>query len=123
MICFLAFFPSSTQGDKHGVHGRDAYGEYFTILEDATNEFSGETTGLAFSPDGMFMYFSFQVPGLIYEVKRDDGYPFYGAALEIMHHMADDNENAFNRERNLFAPNAKTCDLVLEMCTVPSGDR
>mmetsp|Transcript_37708 Transcript_37708/g.91757 ORF Transcript_37708/g.91757 Transcript_37708/m.91757 type:complete len:656 (-) Transcript_37708:53-2020(-) len=115
----LYFCEDGGTGDKHGVHARDAYGEYYTILEDATDEFRGETTGLAFSPDGMRMYVSFQGPGLIYEVTRNDLYPFYGAALEIMHHMADGDVDTFTvRHRNLFAPNAKTCDLVYEMCNV-----
>lgn len=112
----LYFCEDGGTGDKHGVHGRDSNGEYFTILEDASDEFTGETTGLAFAPNGMFMYVSFQGPGLIYEITRDDGYPFYGAALEILHHMAPDNSNPFLRERNLFANNAKTCELVLDMC-------
>ena len=33
-----------------GVHGRDANGLYFTLLESPI--YSDETSGLAFSPDG-----------------------------------------------------------------------
>ena len=47
-----------------GIHGRSKSGRYFTILEGAT--LTGETTGLAFSPDGMKMYFAFQGPGTIF---------------------------------------------------------
>ena len=92
--------------DGSGVHGRDAHGNYFTILEDGTGALTGETTGLAFSPNGMFMYVSFQDPGVIFEISRTDGLPFHGATLDIKYHAngggaADDN-NGF-RDRMLFA--------------------
>lgn len=103
-----------SSGDKQGVHGRDVDGKYFTILEDASPNFSGETTGLAFSPNGLYMYVAFQSPGYIYEIKRTDGYPFYGAMLDILHH-ADNNPNPFRR--HLSGENEKVCELVSEMCT------
>ena len=48
-------------GSKNGVHARDAHGWYFTILE--SSDWGGETSGLAFSPDGKHMYFSYQHKG------------------------------------------------------------
>lgn len=102
-------------GDECGVHGRDAQGNFFTILQDATGAFSGETTGLAFSPNGKFMYVSFQSPGIIFEIKRTDGLPFYGATLDIKYHNSGDTTNAF-RDRLLYEDNAKTCDTNAEMC-------
>ena len=102
-------------GDQCGVHGRDAQGRFFTILEDGTGAFSGETTGLAFSPNGRFMYVSFQSPGIIFEISRTDGMPFYGATLDIKYH-ANALPNAL-RQRMLHEDNAKTCELNAEMCS------
>jgi secreted PhoX family phosphatase len=100
-------------GDNCGVHGRDASGQFFTILSDAGATFSGETSGLAFSPDGMFMYVAFQTPGHIFEIRRTDGLPFQGSRLDIKYHESDDNTNPF---RDLVethqgkAPDASGCE-------------
>jgi secreted PhoX family phosphatase len=69
-----------------GIHGRDAQGKFFTILQSQNGYYDGETTGLAFSPDGMFMYVSYQNPGIIFEIKRKDGLPFQGQRLDIKYH-------------------------------------
>jgi secreted PhoX family phosphatase len=69
-----------------GIHGRDAQGKFFTILQSQNGYYDGETTGLAFSPDGMFMYVSYQKPGIIFEIKRKDGLPFQGQRLDIKYH-------------------------------------
>jgi hypothetical protein len=82
-------------GDACGVHGRDSSGRFFTILQDGGSLFGGETTGLAFSPNGMFMYVSFQVPGYIFEIKRTDGLPFNGATLDIKYHSTTGNVTPF----------------------------
>ena len=84
-------------GSKSGVHGRTAQGSYFTILEGTSSGgMSGETTGLAFSPDGKIMYLSFQDPGKIVEVRRLDGYPFQGQRLDIKYHAdVDSNTSPF----------------------------
>lgn len=74
-------------GDNCGVHGRDAQGRFLTILQDAGAMFSGETSGLAWSPDGMFMYVAFQRPGHIFEIRRVDGKPFQGQRLDIKYHQ------------------------------------
>lgn len=75
-------------GTYCGVHARNPTGQYFTILDNdpATTSFSGETTGLAFSPDNKRMYVAFQTPGVIFEIFRTDGYPFGGAVLDIKYH-------------------------------------
>jgi hypothetical protein len=100
-----------------GVHGRDAQGRFFTILEDGTGALSGETTGLAFSPNGMFMYVSFQKPGIIFEISRTDGRPFYGATLDIKYH-ANSGPDSFRERRTMrmYDDNVKTCEFNAEMC-------
>ena len=110
-------------GDDCGVHGRDSEGNFFTILQDAGGNFSGETTGLAFSPDGMYMYVSFQSPGHIFEIRRLDGRPFYGAPLDIKYHQDNTNTSPFLLRRELlFAENEKTCNLVSSMCMAGKGE-
>lgn len=79
-----------------GVHARDANGRFYTILQDEGGELFGETTGLAFSPDNMFMYAVYQKAGRIYEIKGTDGYPFNGQRLDIKYHDDDTNTDAFN---------------------------
>jgi uncharacterized protein len=70
-------------GKLPGVHGRNSEGRFFTILE---GQYKDETTGLSFSPNGMFMYFAFQHTGHLMEVSRQDGLPFYGRSLNIKYH-------------------------------------
>jgi hypothetical protein len=111
----LYFCEDGGTGDNHGVHGRDSNGLYFTIFKDDSS-FTGETTGLAFSPNGIFMYVAFQGPGYIYEIKRTDGFPFQGTSLDILHHSDDSNPNMFLKRNLVDAENAKTCELVREMC-------
>lgn len=71
-------------GSECGVHARDGAGRFFTILE-SDGEYDAETTGLAFSPNRMHMYVSFQGYG-IFVITRDDGRPFGGATLDIKYH-------------------------------------
>lgn len=106
----LFFCEVGGAGNKHGVHGCNANGEYFIILREASDYFGGETTGLAFSQDGKHMVVSFQQSGYIFQVWREAGLPFYGAALEIIMTLPTETR------RNMFAPNAKTCDLGWAMC-------
>jgi hypothetical protein len=101
--------------DNCGVHGRDSQGRFFTILQDGSGGLIGESTGLAFSPGGIFMYVSFQKPGIIYEIRRTDGLPFYGAKLDIKYHSNADPSNSFT-VRMLWNDNAKICELNAEMC-------
>lgn len=72
-------------GKKNGVHARDASGWFYTILESISDDIR-ESSGLAFSPDGKHMYFSFQLKGIIYDVWREDGLPFYGKTLDVHYH-------------------------------------
>ena len=102
-------------GAQCGVHGRDAQGRFFTILQSASSTLSGETTGLAFSPGGIYMYVSFQSPGIIFEISRTDGLPFYGATLDIKYHASGGDGGIFVRK--LYEDNAKTCEYNAEMCS------
>jgi Bacterial protein of unknown function (DUF839) len=79
-----------------GVHARDSKGNYYTILQTDTDpntnggvDMTGETSGLAFSPDNMFMYVSFQTRGKIIEVRRADGLPFDGQRIDIKYHSEE----------------------------------
>ena len=52
-----------------------------------------ETTGLAFSPDGMHLYVAYQANGLLFDVTREDGLPFDGRSINAKFHnveMIDD---------------------------------
>lgn len=80
-------------GTFAGVHGRDANGKYYTILQAETG-LDGETSGLAFGPENMLMYVSFQTAGRIYEIRRTDGRPFSGQRLDIKYHT-DANPDPF----------------------------
>lgn len=71
-------------GKDAGVHGRDARGRYFTVLESPVYE--EETAGLAFSPDGKRMYIAYQRNGVLLEVWREDGRPFYGRDVNVKYH-------------------------------------
>mmetsp|Transcript_20370 Transcript_20370/g.29460 ORF Transcript_20370/g.29460 Transcript_20370/m.29460 type:complete len:605 (+) Transcript_20370:292-2106(+) len=75
-------------GSDAGVHGRNSAGQYFTILEGGDN-WSDETTGLSFSPDGKHMYVAFQAHGALFDVSRLDGLPFHGATLNIKYHNTE----------------------------------
>ena len=72
-------------GQRAGVHGRNSKGQFFTILE--ARDYAGdETTGLAFSPDGRFLYVAYQWTGLLFEIKRRDGLPFQERSLNVKYH-------------------------------------
>ena len=67
-----------------GIHARNALGQYFTILESPT--LNSETTGLSFSPDHKRMYVAYQQDGILYEIRREDGYPFNELSLNVKYH-------------------------------------
>jgi len=71
-------------GDDCDVHGRDSTGKYFTIVEG--RGYATETTGLAFSPDGRFMYVSFQEDSNVYSFWRTDGLAFNGTVADTKYH-------------------------------------
>ena len=81
----LLFF-TEDGGGRAGVHARNELGAYLTILE--SSEYENETTGLSFSPDGKAMYIAYQVDGLLFEIRREDGLPFYGRSLNVAFHAA-----------------------------------
>jgi hypothetical protein len=72
------------QGQDAGVHGRNAEGQFYTILEGPG--FSPETTGLAWDPSGKHMYVAFQEDGVLFDITRSDGYPFQGMTLDVRYH-------------------------------------
>lgn len=74
-------------GRLAGVHARNSRGQYLTILE--SSDYSDETTGLSFSPDGLHMYFAYQDDGVLFDVTREDGLPFHGQSLDVKFHKPD----------------------------------
>jgi hypothetical protein len=81
----ILYFSEEGNGDASGIHGRNNKGQFFTILEGPGYE-GEETTGLAFSPNGLHMYVAFQDPGVLFDITRADGYPFHGKSLEVRYH-------------------------------------
>jgi len=73
-------------GEHAGVHGRDAQGRYFTILESPI--YKEETTGLAFSPNKKHMYLAYQKNGILLDVWRKDGKKFDGTVLNTKYHKS-----------------------------------
>jgi hypothetical protein len=71
-------------GVDAGVHARDEFGRFFTILESPA--YLDETTGLAFSPNGMHMYIAYQGNGTLFDVWREDGLPFNAQSLNVKYH-------------------------------------
>jgi len=85
----MLYFCEEASSDN-GIHARDTEGNFYTII-DATSAVSSETTGLAFSPDKKHMYISYQGNGLIYDISREDGYPFGAHRLDIKVSIFYDN--------------------------------
>jgi uncharacterized protein len=73
-------------GSTVGIFARNNLGKFYTILE-SVNPYD-ETTGLAFSPDGKFMYFALQDAGITYEISRLDGLTFQAKTLNVKYHNA-----------------------------------
>lgn len=73
-------------GASSGVFGRNMHGNYFTVLEGRTDDEEDEATGLAWSPDALHMYVTYQQGGFVYDCTRDDNMPFHGATLDIKYH-------------------------------------
>ena len=71
-------------GLNSGVHARDSVGRFYTIFE--SPDYNDETTGLAFSPNGKYMYVSYQVTGILYTIWRNDGLPFQQTHLDLKYH-------------------------------------
>jgi hypothetical protein len=71
-------------GVDAGIHARDHLGRYYTVFESPM--YNDETTGLAFSPDGRFMYAAYQNTGVLYAIWRNDGFPFHASHLDVKYH-------------------------------------
>lgn len=71
-------------GNDCGVHGRDGTNQFFSILDGIG--YNTETTGIAFSPGGEYMFLSFQSPGVIWQFWRKDGLKFTDQILQIKYH-------------------------------------
>ncbi|CAB9507199.1 osmC-like protein [Seminavis robusta] len=70
-------------GRRAGIHARNSAGELFTIVE---GFYSPETTGLALSPNGKFLYFCFQEDGYCFAISRTDGLSFRAKTLNVKTH-------------------------------------
>jgi Bacterial protein of unknown function (DUF839) len=79
----LLYFTEDTNRTA-GIHGRNALGEYVTILQSTV--YNDETTGFAFSPNFQHFYFAYQGEGILFQISRTDQYPFYGSTLNVKYH-------------------------------------
>ena len=71
-------------GRDAGIHARDKDSRFYTIMESPL--YPGETTGLALSPDGKFMYVAYQSVGLLFTLFRKDGQSFEAEHLDVKYH-------------------------------------
>jgi hypothetical protein len=81
----LLYFTEEGNTDA-GIHARDENARFYTIMESL--HYSGETTGLALSPDGRFMYVAYQDAGKLFCLWRLDGKVFGAERLDIKYHDA-----------------------------------
>jgi sugar lactone lactonase YvrE len=81
----LLYFTEEVVVDS-GIHARDTQGHFYTILKSPIL-LPGETAGLAFSPDGKFMYVAYQDVGMLYAIWQRDGFPFHATHLEVKYHQ------------------------------------
>lgn len=81
----LLYFTEEGGADA-GVHARDEFGRFFTILESPV--FEDETTGLSFSHDKKHMYVAYQETGILFDVTREDGLTFDAKSLDVKYHSA-----------------------------------
>jgi outer membrane protein assembly factor BamB len=75
-------------GYHPGLHVRTKSGQFYTVLHADKDKFEDvdETTGIAWSPDAMHLYISFQRMGVVYEVTRDDKRSFKDDVLDTEYH-------------------------------------
>lgn len=85
-------------GNASDLHGRNTTnGRYYTIV--TGDGYSTETSGLAFSPDGRYMFMSFQFrPGVIWQFWREDGFPFGSEVVDIKYHSNSRRRNLLKVE-------------------------
>jgi hypothetical protein len=82
----LLYF-TEDNGRRAGVHALTPDGELFTILEGFYG--SSPTTGMALSPNGMFLYVCFQEAGVCFAIRRVDGMSFRAKSLNLKWHSTD----------------------------------
>ncbi len=80
----MLYFCEEASNENNGVHARDTDGNFYTVINGPGLD--SETTGLDFSPDNKRMYVAYQSDGKIFEITRDDGYPFGAHRLDIKYH-------------------------------------
>jgi len=85
----LLYF-TEEDGIDAGVQGRSKDGKFFTILESPV--YFDEVTGLAFSPDNKHMYIAYQANGILFDIYREDGYPFHAKSLAVKYHKSQGKE-------------------------------
>ena len=86
MGSMLEMMQNMMEGGKDaGVHARDMNGRFYTIFESPV--YTDETTGLAFSPDGKYMYIAYQDNGKLFTIWRKDGFAFHNTHLDIKYHQ------------------------------------
>jgi len=75
-------------GKMPGVFARNLKNDRtYTIMEKVEDKFDGdESTGLAFCDNSKRLIVALQERGTIYEITREDGQPFYGAAANVKYH-------------------------------------
>ena len=73
-------------GTDSDIHGRDSIGQFFTIVTNENSSYNDETTSLAFSQDGLFMYVAFQAHSHVYAFWGTDGFPFDGEVSNTKYH-------------------------------------
>jgi hypothetical protein len=82
----LLYF-TEDNGRRSGVHALTPDGELFTILE---GFYDSPTTGMALSPDGMFLYVCFQMDGVCFAIRRVDGMSFRAKSVNLKWHSTDE---------------------------------
>lgn len=75
---------------RAGIHVRNRDNTIITLLEG--RNYSNECTGLAFSPNYHHLYFAFQEDGVLFDVTREDGLPFYARTMNVRYHASGSEE-------------------------------
>jgi hypothetical protein len=71
-------------GVRAGIHARNQKGQFFTVLESPTLD--RETTGVSFSPNGLYMYVAYQDSSILFEVSRKDGLTFKDDTSDVKYY-------------------------------------
>ena len=81
------FFCEDGVANQAGLFVRDDTNQFYTVLkaDEATGP-TGETSGIAWSPDKKAMYLSYQEAGKVFQIKRADGEAFDAAKSAPVYH-------------------------------------